>query len=92
MRKLAGVVMVLALGMVLSGCFVMRTLTFTEDTVDAGKKTTAKISVSGDTVEMMRMRGELEEHRSSSSSRRGAPRPRTGASSTPRACSTDRFR
>ena len=50
------------MGMLLSGCFAMRTLTFTDDTVDAGKKTTAKISVSGDTeTNMMAMRGELDE-------------------------------
>jgi hypothetical protein len=31
-----------------SGCFAMRTLKFTDDTVEAGKKTPAKISVVGD--------------------------------------------
>jgi hypothetical protein len=33
----------------LSGCFVMRTLTYTKDKVDAGDKTTALISVEGQT-------------------------------------------
>lgn len=52
------VVAVGALGMSLlfSGCFVMRTMTFTDDKVQAGKKTIAKISVAGntETVEMLR--------------------------------------
>ncbi len=61
MKKFAGVVVVAGLAFAFSGCFVMRTLTFTDDTVDAGKKTTAKISVSGDTTDMM-MRGGLAEH------------------------------
>ena len=36
-----------------SGCFAMRTLTFKDDTVEAGKKTIAKISVLGDTTQDM---------------------------------------
>jgi hypothetical protein len=35
--------------LVFSGCFGMRSLTYTDDTVQAGKKTTAKISVVGET-------------------------------------------
>jgi hypothetical protein len=63
MKKFAGVVVVAGLAFAFSGCFLMRTLTFTDDTVDAGKKTTAKISVSGDTTDMkMMMRGGLAEH------------------------------
>jgi hypothetical protein len=61
MRKLGLVVVAALVGsIVFSGCFVMRTLTFTKDTVDAGEKTTALISVAGDTADMMR--GVGQEH------------------------------
>jgi hypothetical protein len=42
---------VLVSALLFSGCFAMRTLTFSDDTVQAGKKVTAKISVVGDTTD-----------------------------------------
>ena len=38
--------------MLFSGCFLMRTLTYTDDKVEPGDKTTAKVSVNGDTGAM----------------------------------------
>lgn len=48
MKKLAGIVGAVGVSLLFSGCFVMRTLVYTDDTVDAGKKTTAIITVMGD--------------------------------------------
>lgn len=42
------------LSTLLSGCFIMRTLTYTEDKVEPGEKSTAKVTVNGETGEMMK--------------------------------------
>jgi hypothetical protein len=55
-------ILAVGLAFVLSGCFVMRTLTYTKDTVQAGEKTTAKISVIGTGSDMLAARGVGDEH------------------------------
>jgi hypothetical protein len=56
-KGLLVVVGALGASLLFSGCFVMRTMTFTDDKVQAGKKTTAKISVAGNTEEVEKMLG-----------------------------------
>lgn len=66
MKKLLAVGAAAGLSFVMSGCFVMQTLNYTDNKPKAGKKTTAKITVLGETDSDMRsgsaLRGDLVEY------------------------------
>jgi len=53
-KAIAAGTLAVGLAVVLSGCFVMRTLTYKDDTFKAGEKGIAKITVAGDTTDVMR--------------------------------------
>jgi hypothetical protein len=42
------------ISLLFSGCFVMRTLTYTDDKVEPGEKSTAKVTINGETGQMMK--------------------------------------
>jgi hypothetical protein len=55
-KGLAVAVGALATSLLFSGCFMMRTLTYTKDKVDAGEKTTARVTLHGSTGGVMTAR------------------------------------